>query len=115
MKANRVDPFARYPETTEFIVLLPAAILEDEERRGTLLGRMEAAFPGSSFRAVQCERLRDPEGEPLIVSDPLVVPMIGSAGDGSKPEPMRRRPSDTRMGEITNALAIFLAGEKALS
>lgn len=115
MKANQVDPFARCPETTEFIVLLPEALLEDEDQRGSLLGRMEAAFPGASFRAVQCERLQSPEGEPLVISDPLVVPMMGSASDGSKPEPMRRRPSDARLAEITSALAVFLGGEKALS
>lgn len=115
MKANRVDPFARCPETTEFIVLLPEAIVDDGDRCASLLNRMEAAFPGSRFRVARCERLQDPDGRPLIMSDPLVVPMMGNAGDGSKPEPMRRRPSDARIGEISTALVAFIAGGQALN
>lgn len=115
MKANRIDPFARYPETTEFIVLLPEAIVDDEDRCSALLNRMEATFPGSRFRAARCERLQDPNGRPLIMSDPLVVPMMGCAGDGLKREPMRRRPSDARMVEITAAMTAFIGGAKALN
>lgn len=97
------------PETTEFIVLLPAAVVEDEERRENLLDGLKAAFPGSTFRAVQSESLRNPEGQHLVISEPLVVPMMGDANTGI-PEPVRRRPSDDRMHDMMATLQALLSG-----
>lgn len=102
------------PETTEFIVLLPDDVLHDEPRREGLIDRLEISFPGSTFRAVQCESLHDPEGKRLIVTEPLVVPMMGTAGDGSQPEPMRRRPSPSRMSDITATMLAYLGGPASL-
>lgn len=101
------------PETTEFIVLLPAAVVEDEDRRENLLDGLEAAFPGSTFRAVQSESLRNPEGEKLVITEPLVVPMMGDANSGEH-EPIRRRPSDERMHEMMATLQALLSGATSL-
>lgn len=115
MPVSRRDPFAGLPETTEFMVLLPEVILEDEDRRDDLLEHLEAAFPGSSFRAVRCESLRSPEGAPVAINDPLVVPVMGTAGEGSDPGSYRRRPSDGRMRDIMGTMTAFIGGVAALN
>lgn len=101
------------PETTEFIVLLPEAVVDDEERRQGLIGGLEASFPGSTFRAVQFESLRDSEGQHLVISEPLVVPMMGDANTGI-PEPIRRRPSDDRMHDMMATLRALLSDATSL-
>lgn len=101
------------PETTEFLVLLPRALVADEERRRGLIGGLEASFPGSTFRAVQFESLRDPEGDRLVISEPLVVPVMGDANTGI-PEPIRRRPSDERMLDMMATLQALLSGATSL-
>jgi hypothetical protein len=115
MPVSRRDPFAGLPETTEFMVLLPEVILEDEDRRDDLLDHLEAAFPGASFRAVRCECLRSPEGAPVVINDPLVVPVMGSAGEGADPKSQRRRPSDDRMRDIMGTMTAFIGGAAALN
>ena len=105
----------RTAETTEFILLLPSSVLDDEARRDALLGRMEAAFPGSTFRAAECERLETPDGQPLLVTDPMVIPLMGSANTDGDPEPLRRRPPDHRMHEMLSTLRTFIAGASALN
>lgn len=102
------------PETTEFIVLLPAAVVENEERRENLLDGLEAAFPGSRFRAVQSESLRNPAGRRLVISEPLVVPIMGDANTGI-PEPIRRRPSDERMHDMMATLQALLSAPASLN
>lgn len=101
------------PETTEFLVLLPRTVVDDEDRRENLLDGLEAAFPGSTFRAVQFESLRDPEGDRLVISEPLVVPVMGDANTGI-PEPIRRRPSDERMHDMMATLQALLSDATSL-
>lgn len=102
------------PETTEFMVLLPDDVLDDPPRRAGLVDRLEASFPGSNFRTAHCESLCDPEGQRLIITEPLIVPVMGTAGDGSQREPMRRRPSPALLNEMMSTLFAFLAGRSAL-
>lgn len=115
MPVSRRDPFAGLPETTEFMVLLPEVILDDDDRRDDLIDHLEAAFPGSSFRAVRCETLRSPEGAPVVINDPIVVPVMGSAGEGSVPGSYRRRPSDDHMRDIMGTMTAFIGGAEALN
>ncbi len=102
------------PEADEFALLLPTDIVDDDERRDALIDHLEAAFPGSTFRAVQGHRLDGSEA-PMVVSEPLVIPVVGTAGTGAEPGRILERPSAARMRDIMATLHAFLSGPKALN
>ncbi|MBP1179989.1 hypothetical protein [Methylobacterium sp. PvR107] len=115
MPAARRDPFAGCPETTQFMLLLPSTILDDESLRDQLLDRLKAAFPGSTFSAAPCESLAKPGGGTLVIDEPIAVPMMGSVGAEDRYSPMFRRPPPARMAEINAALLAFINGSASLN
>lgn len=102
------------PEAVEFALLLPSAVMDDDDRRDALIDHLEAAFPGSSFRAVQSYSV-DGSGAPVVVAEPLVIPVVGTTGSGLEPGRVLERPSAARMQDIMATLHAFLGGPKALS
>ncbi len=115
MPDARRDPFAGCPETTQFMLLLPSTILDDDDRRADLVERLEAAFPGSTFSAAPCERLAKPGGGALLIDEPIAIPLMGSVGAEDRYSPMYRSPSPDRMAEINAALLAFINGSASLN
>ncbi len=115
MPDARRDPFAGSPKTTQFMLLLPSTILDDDDRRADLVERLEAAFPGSTFSAAPCERLAKPGGGALLIDEPIAIPLMGSVGAEDRYSPMYRSPSPDRMAEINAALLAFINGSASLN
>jgi hypothetical protein len=113
--STKPDPFAGYPEASDFIILLPDEIADDDDKVQDLMDRMEAAFPEAVFQVVHSRPIKTPEGQEVTVRDAAAIPLMGFAGPGSDDSTMRRRPSDVRMREIQGALDAFLKGDAALS
>ncbi len=121
-------PTRSLPAATLLLILFPETFDADPERCHAVAARMEAAYPGLQFRAVQNRFIRPENGFTLRCLEPTLIPCVGAAGRGlmqptnrqAEPETMRdlgkacgppfvrrrRRTSDTKSGR---SLADFVS------
>ncbi len=103
------------PAADTFMILFPDAFAEDPERCHALAAQMEATYPGLRFTAVQSQSIRPENGFTLGYSEPTLVPLMGTAGEGEDPASQRSRPTAATMSDMSETLRAFVRGAAALN
>ncbi len=75
-------PTRSLPAATLLLILFPETFDADPERCHAVAARMEAAYPGLQFRAVQNRFIRPENGFTLRCLEPTLIPCVGAAGEG---------------------------------